>query len=68
MDDLIDLSISDLRKAEKGKEGSNKKVKILHKCISANTSAIGQYAAHTTNQLLSSSCETGAIQKKSISC
>ena len=29
-----------------------RKIKILHKCITANTSAIWQHAAHTTDQLL----------------
>ena len=32
--------------------GIKKKLKILHKCITANTSAIWQHAAHTTDQLL----------------
>ena len=36
---------------------------MLHKCITANTSAIWQHAAHTTNQLTSPSCWTEAIQK-----
>ena len=32
---------------------SNKKnKKILYKCVTANTSAIWQHAAHTTDQLL----------------
>ena len=31
-------------------------VKILYKCITANTSAIWQHAAHTTDQLTSPSC------------
>ena len=42
---------------------SNKKNKILHKCLTANTSAIWQHAAHTTDQLTSPSRWTGAIQK-----
>ena len=33
-----------------------KNSKILHKCITANTSAIWPHAAHTTNQLTSPSC------------
>ena len=40
-----------------------KKKKKLYKCIMANTSAIWQQAAHTTYQLSSPSCSTGAIQK-----
>ena len=31
---------------------SNKKLQILYKCITANTSAIWQHAAHTTDQFL----------------
>ena len=42
---------------------SNKKIKIVYKYITANTSAIWQHAARTTNQLISPSCYTGAIQK-----
>ena len=42
---------------------SNKKFKILYKCITANTSVIWQHAAHTTDQLTSPNCKTGAIQK-----
>ena len=38
---------------------SNKK---FFKCITANTSAIWQHAAHTTDQLTSPSCSTGAMQ------
>ena len=47
---------------------SNKKFKILllYKCITANTSAIWQHAAHTTNQLTAPSCLTGVIQKVSL--
>ena len=29
---------------------------LLYKCITANTSAIWQHAAHTTDQLTSPSC------------
>ena len=36
----------------------------LYKCIAANTSAIWQHAAHTTDQLTSPSCQTGVKQKK----
>ena len=34
-----------------------------YKCITANTSAIWQHAAHITDQLTSPSCWTGATQK-----
>ena len=40
-----------------------KNSKILYKCITANTSVIWQHAAHTTDQLSSPNCWTGAIQK-----
>ena len=33
------------------------------KCITANTSAIWQHAAHITDQLTSPSCLTGTIHK-----
>ena len=33
-----------------------KNSEILYKCLTANTSAIWQHAAHTTNQLTSPSC------------
>ena len=39
-------------------------IKKLYKCITAHTSAILQHAAHTTDQITSPSCYTGAIQKK----
>ena len=39
-------------------------LKILYKCITANTSVIWQHAAYTTDQLTSPSCYTGATQKK----
>ena len=42
---------------------NKKKIKILYKCITANSSVIWQHAAHTTDQLTSPNCETGAIQK-----
>ena len=45
---------------------SNKNSKILYECITANTSAIWQHAAHITEQLTSPSCETGALLKKTI--
>ena len=35
---------------------SNEKLKIIYKCITANTSVIWQHAAHTTNQLTSPNC------------
>ena len=41
----------------------NMKLKMLYKCIMANTSAIRQQATHTTYQLSSPSCSTRAIQK-----
>ena len=41
----------------------NQKSKTLYKCITAKTSVIWQHAAHTTDQLTSPSCWTGAIQK-----
>ena len=45
-----------LKKYKKGMDRSNKKnnTKIVYKCIAVNTSAIGQHAAHTTDQLTSS--------------
>ena len=36
---------------------SNKKLKIVYKCITANTSALWQHAAHTTDQLLTAKQE-----------
>ena len=42
------------------------KIIELHKCITANISAIWQHAARTTDQLTSPSCLTRAIQKKSL--
>ena len=42
---------------------SNNVFKILCKCITANTSAIWQHAAHNTDQLTYPSCKTGVIQK-----
>ena len=38
-------------------------LKMLYKCIMANTSAIRHQAAYTTYQLSSPSCSTRAIQK-----
>ena len=37
-------------------EAIKKKSKILYKCITANTSALLQHAAHTTDQLTSPNC------------
>ena len=51
-------------KYEKRMDRHNIKLKMLYKCIIANTSAIWQQAAHTTYQLSSPSCSTRAIQKK----
>ena len=42
---------------------SNKELKETYKCKTANTIAIWQHAAHTTNQLTSPICLKGAIQK-----
>ena len=42
------------KKYEKGMDRSN--IKKLSKCITANTGAIWQQAAHTTDQLSSSNC------------
>ena len=54
VDHSVDLSIPDFffLKYKKGMDRSNKKSKILYKCITANTSVIWQQAAHTTDQLL----------------
>ena len=41
----------------------NTKLKTLYKCLMANTSAIWQRAAHTTDQLSSPSCSTGVISR-----
>ena len=64
MDHSIDLSIPDLNFFFKGMDRSNEKILILYKSIIANTSAIWQHPAHTTDQLTSSSCKTGAIHTK----
>ena len=56
MDHSIDLSIPDLNFFFKGMDRSNEKISILYKSIIANTSAIWQHAAHTTDQLTSPSC------------
>ena len=50
-------------KYKKGMDRYNINFKMLYKCIMANTSAIWQQAAHTTDQLSSPSCSTRAIQK-----
>ena len=45
------------KKYEKEMDRRNENVlKILYKCIIANTSDIWQHAAHTTDQLTSPSC------------
>ena len=49
---IVEPSI-DLKQYKKGTDRSNEKLKILCKCITANTSAIWQHAAHTTDQLTS---------------
>ena len=49
-----------LKRYKKGMDRSNKKI---YKCITANTSVIWQHAEHTTDQLTSPNCQTGAIQK-----
>ena len=41
----------------------NTKLKMLYKCLMANTSAIWQRTAYTTYQLSSPSCSTGAIAR-----
>ena len=52
MDHSVDLLIPDFKKKyKKGMDISNKKK--LYKCITANTSAIWQHAAHTADQLTS---------------
>ena len=56
-DHSIDLSIPDffLKYKKEWTEAIKKKIKI-HICITANTSAIWQHAAQTTDQLTSPSC------------
>ena len=57
VDHSVDLSIPDFFFLSIKTEGTEAiKEKKLYKCISANTSAIWQHAAHTTNQLTSPSC------------
>ena len=51
-------------KEKKEKEKRNGQIKILYKCIMANTSAIWQLAAHTTYQLSSPSYSTKSHTKK----
>ena len=43
---------------------SNKKFLIVYKGITANTSAIWQHAAHTTDQLTSPSCQQKPHKKQ----
>ena len=45
-----------LKRIKKGMGRSNTKFKILYKCITANSTALWQHAAHNTNQLTSPSC------------
>ena len=54
MDHSVDLSIPDFKKSIKKEwtEAIKENNKKLYKCITANTSAIWQHAAHTTDQLL----------------
>ena len=47
---------------QKNKKGMDRNF-LVYRCIMANTSAILQHAAHTTDQLSSPSCLTGAIPK-----
>ena len=56
VDHSVDLSIPDFKK-ERKKEWTEAIIFLmLYKCITANTSAIWQYAAHTTDQLTFPSC------------
>ena len=43
-------------------DSSRKKIRTVYKCITANSSATWQHAAHTTNQLPSHGHLTGIIQ------
>ena len=63
VDHPVDFSIPYFFKYKKEMDRSNKNIKILYKCITANTSAIWQHAAHATDQLTSPGCWTVAIQK-----
>ena len=66
VDHSVDLLIPNLKKKylKKKKEWTEaikqtkqqQQKKPLYKCITANTSAIRQHAAHTTDQLTSPSC------------
>ena len=58
VDHSVDLSIPDFFFKSIKKEWTEaiKNSKILYKCITANTSAIWQHAAHTTDQLSSPNC------------
>ena len=56
VDDSIDLSIPDSKKVLKKKEGmdrNNRKFLKIYEYVTANTSAIWQHAARTTDQLSS---------------
>ena len=65
MDHSVDLSIADFKKSiqKEWTKTIKKKKKLSYKCIIANTSVIWQHAAHTTDQLTSPNCKTGAVQK-----
>ena len=59
MDHSIDLSIQDFKKSvgeKKGMDRSNNTLKRSYKFITADTSAIWQHVAHTTNQHTSTNC------------
>ena len=53
VDHSVDLSILDFKKEKRKKSmdrNNTKKIKIVkHKCITANISAVGQHAVHTTD-------------------
>ena len=59
VDHSVDLSIPDFLKSIKKKKEWTEAIKILkllYKCIIANTSVIWKHAAHTTDQLTSPNC------------
>ena len=61
-DHSVDLSVPDIPPPPKKKRMKKEwtvaiiNLKMLYKCITANTSAIRQHAAHTTDQLTSPRC------------
>ena len=65
VDHFVDLSTPDLKKERKKKikKEWTEAIKKIHKCTTANTSAILQHAAHTIDRLLSPSWQTKAIPK-----